>query len=105
MGVHRVTSDAAKAYVKREKVLGNAISLLGKASTMVKEMDDDVLEEFGDLAADILPHAPGYAGKLMLIIARLFWSQAGVAEKPGKDTTIDEVSKRLERLGNMMEGL
>lgn len=104
MGVHRVTSEAAKAYVKREKVLGNAISLLGRASTIVDELDDDILQECGDLAADLLPHAPGYAGKLMLVIARLFWSVAGVPHKDGRATGLDEVETRLKELENSLPG-
>ncbi len=95
MGVHRVTSEAARAYVRREKILGGAISVLGKASTCLDSLDNNTLEKCGDLASDLLPHAPGYAGKLMLVIARLFWSAAGVPEKEGKTPSLEEIESRL----------
>jgi len=98
MGVHRVTSEAAKAYVRRERVLGTAISVLGKASTSLGELDKKTLEECGDLAYDLLPHSPGHAGKLMLVIARLFWALAGVEEKERGAASLEEIEKRLEAL-------
>ncbi len=98
MGVHRVTSEAARAYVRREKALGTAISTLGKASTMVKDLDAKTLEKCGDLASDLLAHAPGYAGKLMLVVARLFWFAAGVEEKEGRAATLEDIESELESL-------
>ncbi len=98
MGVHRVTSEAARAYVRREKVLGSAISILGRASTELEGMDKETLEKCGDLASDLLVHAPGYAGKLMLVIARLFWSAAGVPEKEGRTPPLEEIEAQLKWL-------
>lgn len=95
MGVHRVTSEAARAYVRREKVLGSAISILGRASSRLDELDEEVLEICGDLSSDLLPHAPGYAGKLMMVIARLFWSAAGIEEKEGRNASIEDIEARL----------
>lgn len=98
MGVHRVTSEAARAYVRREKALGRAISILGKASTTIQDLDKGTLEKCGDLSSNLLPHAPGYAGKLMLVIARLFWSVAEIEEKEGKTRTLEEIESDLEWL-------
>ncbi len=98
MGVHRITSEAARAYVRREKALGTGISILGKASTMIKDLDAKTLEKCGDLASDLLVHAPGYAGKLMLVVARLFWSAAGIQEKEGRAATLEEIESELESL-------
>ena len=103
MGVHRVTSEAARAYVRREKVLGNAISVLGRASTKLEELDKETLEKCGDLACSLLPHAPGYAGKLMLIISRLFWSAAGIEEKEGGSLPIEEIESQVKLLENALE--
>jgi hypothetical protein len=98
MGVHRVTSDAARAYVRREKVLGSAISVLGRASSGIEGLDKETLEMCGDLASDLLPHAPGYAGKLMMVIARLFWSTAGVGEKEGRNASLEDIEAQLAKL-------
>ena len=98
MGVHRVTSEAARAYVRRKKALGTGISMLGKASAMIRDMDAKTLEKCGDLASDLLAHAPGYAGKLMLVVARLFWFAAGVEEKEGRAATLEDIESELESL-------
>ncbi len=98
MGVHRITSEAAKYYAKREKVLGAGITLLGSASEKVDTLTKEQLEKLGDLAAMLLPHAPGYAGKLMPIIARLFWKLAGVNEKEFKLVELDELERTIEEL-------
>jgi hypothetical protein len=98
MGVHRVTSEAARAYVRREKVLGSSISILGRASSDLDGLDKETLEMCGDLSCDLLPHAPGYAGKLMLVIARLFWSAAGVGEKDGRNASLDDIESSLSKL-------
>ncbi len=102
MGVHRVTSEAARAYVRRERILGTAISVLGKASTNLDGLDKETLERLGDLACDLLPHSPGYAGKLMLVIARLFWSAAEVQEKEGKAAPLEEIESQLQWLENAL---
>ncbi len=98
MGVHRITSDAAKYYAKRERVLGSGISLLGSASEKLDKLSREQLEKLGDLSAMLLPHAPGYAGKLMPIIARLFWKLAGVGEKEFEFVELDEIEKFIEEL-------
>lgn len=98
MGVHRITSEAAKYYAKREKVLGAGIVLLGSASEKLDKLTKEQLEKLGDIAAELLPHAPGYAGKLMPIIARLFWKLAGVSEKEYKLIELDELEKMIEEL-------
>jgi hypothetical protein len=98
MGVHRVTSEAARAYVKREKILGSAISALGKASTRIPDLEKETLERCGDLACGLLPHAPGYAGKLMLVIARLFWASAGIEEKEGRTPSLEEIEAQVQWL-------
>ena len=93
-----MTSEAARAYVRREKVLGSAISILGKASTELGRLDKETMEKCGNLASDLLFHAPGYAGKLMLVIARLFWSAAGVEEKEGRTVPLEEIESQLDQL-------
>jgi len=98
MGVHRITSEAAKYYAKREKVLGAGIALLGSASEKIDNLTKEQLEKLGDIAAGLLPHSPGYAGKLMPIIARLFWKLAGVGEKEFKLVELDELEKMIEEL-------
>ncbi|MCD6387301.1 MAG: hypothetical protein J7L30_03170 [Methanophagales archaeon] len=98
MGVHRITSEAAKAYAARERVLGSGISILGYAAERVSELEKETLEKCGDAAGNLLPYAPGYAGKLMLITARLFWALAGVPEKEMKVVPLEELEKELEDL-------
>lgn len=103
MGVHRITSEAAKVYAKREKVLGSGITLLGDASEKIKDLDKETLEKLGDLAANLLTHAPGYAGKLMPVIARLFWALAGVGEKEFKFRDLDDLEKDIEELKKKLQ--
>lgn len=105
MGVHRITSEAARYYAKREKVLGNAISLLGSASEKLDKLTKEHFEKLGDLASMLLPHSPGYAGKLMPIIARLFWKLAGVGEKEFKYVELDELEKYIEELKKEINNL
>jgi len=95
MGVHRITSEAARYYAAREKVLGLGISLLGSASEKVATLSKDELKEFGDLAAALLPHAPGYAGKLIAVVARLFWAMAG-SKGEFKLVELEELEKWIE---------
>ncbi len=103
MGVHRITSEAAKYYAARERVLGNGISLLGAASEKASQLDKALLEELGDLAAALLPHSPGYAGKLMAVVARLFWALAGVGEKEFKFIELEDLEKKIEELRQKIE--
>ncbi len=103
MGVHRVTSEAAKAYAARERVLGAGISVLGMAAEKARELDSSVLERCGDLSAQLLSYAPGYAGKLMLVSARLFWALAGVEEREAKVVSLEELEKEIEELRKSLE--
>jgi hypothetical protein len=98
MGVHRTTSEAAKAYAERERVLGEGIMLLGTASESLRSMDRKTLEKMGNLSYGLMPYSPGYAGKLMLIVSRLFYALAGAKE--GKVGLYD-----LKKLENEIEGL
>ncbi|MHC1635528.1 MAG: hypothetical protein ACXQTS_02745 [Candidatus Methanospirareceae archaeon] len=103
MGVHRVTSEAARAYAARERVLGSGISILGYAAEKATKLDKETLEKCGDIAAELLPYSPGYAGKLMLVTARLFWALAGVKEKEMKVIPLEELEKKLEDIKKTIE--
>jgi len=103
MGVHRITSEAAKYYAKREKILGSGISLLGLASEKLDKLNKEKLEKLGDLASMLLPHSPGYAGKLIPIIARLFWKLAGIGEKEFKYVELDDIEKYINELKDEIE--
>lgn len=98
MGVHRVTSEAAKAYADREKAIGNGITTLGTAAEHVKSLDKKTIEKCGDLAAEMLPYSPGYVGKSMLIIARLLWALAETPEKQTRVVPIEELEKKIEEI-------
>jgi hypothetical protein len=103
MGVHRVTTAAAKAYAARERILGSGISILGTASEKASSLDKKTLEKCGDLAGKLLPHSPGYAGKLMLVSARLFWALAGVKEREMDILSIEELEKEIDELKKTLE--
>ena len=103
MGVHRITSEAARYYAKREKILGSGISLLGLASEKLDKLNEEKLEKLGDLASMLLPHSPGYAGKLIPIIARLFWKLAGIGEKEFKYVELDDIEKYINELKDEIE--
>ncbi|MGC8849108.1 MAG: hypothetical protein ACP5K1_02700 [Candidatus Bathyarchaeia archaeon] len=98
MGVHRVTSEAARAYAARERILGGGITVLGLAAENVSKLDKETLERCGDLAGALLPYSPGYVGKMMLITARLFWRLASAKEKEGKVIPLEELEKAVEEL-------
>lgn len=98
MGVHRITSEAAKYYAQREKVVGAGVSLLGEASVNLDRLTKEQFEKLGDFAAKLLPHSPGYTGKMMPIVARLFWKLAGVGEKKFDFAKLDELEKEIEEL-------
>lgn len=98
MGVHRVTSEAARAYAARERAIGNGIATLGTAAENIKKLDKKTIEKCGDLAAELLPYSPGYAGKTMLIIARLFWNLASTGEKETKVVPIEQLEKKIEEI-------
>ncbi len=103
MGVHRVTSEAAKAYAARERVLGAGITVLGLAAEKASKLDKATLEKCGDIAAKLLPYSPGYAGKLMLVSARLFWALAGAEEKEAKVVSLEDLEKEIEELKKAVE--
>ena len=103
MGSRWETSEAAKYYAKREKVLGNGINLLSIASTKIDKLSKDELTKLGDIAAFLLPHSPGYAGKLMPIIARLYWKIAGSGEREFKYIDLDDLDKMIEELRTQIE--
>ena len=103
MGVHRITSEAAKYYALREKVVGSGISLLGVASENLDKLSKEQLEKLGDLAAKLLPHSPGCAGKMMPIVARLFWKLAGVNEKEFELVELEKLEKEIEELKNELK--
>ncbi len=98
MGVHRITSEAAKYYAMRERVVGAGVTLLGEASININKLSKEQLEKLGDLAAKLLPHSPGYAGKMMPIVARLFWKLAGVEEKEFGFAELEDLEKEIEEL-------
>ncbi|MEM2726758.1 MAG: hypothetical protein QXV61_00675 [Archaeoglobaceae archaeon] len=98
MGVHRITSESARFYAMRERIVGSAISLIGEASLKINELSREQCEKIGDLASKLLPYAPGYAGKTMPIIARLFWKLANVKEKDFPLVEMDKLEKEVEDL-------
>jgi hypothetical protein len=98
LGVHRVTSEAARAYAARERVLGGGITILGLAAENASRLDRETLEKCGDLAGSLLPYSPGYVGKMMLIAARLFWRLASVGEKEAKVLPLEELEDMVEEL-------
>jgi len=98
LGVHRITSEAARYYAARERILGSGIHVIGTASEKVNELDKETLEKCGDLASVLLPHSPGYAGKLMPTIARLFWALAGAGEKEFEFSDLEEVENLIKEL-------
>jgi hypothetical protein len=98
MGVHRVTSEAARAYAARERVIGNGIATLGSAAEKIRRLDKGTIEKCGDLAAEMLPYSPGYVGKTMLIVARLFWNLASSSEKETKVVPIEELERKIEEI-------
>ena len=98
MGVHRVTSEAARAYANREKALGDGITTLGVAAENAPQLDKRVLEKCGDLAGELLPYSPGYVGKTMIIIARLFWAIASTPEKKTKIVSLEDLEKKIEAI-------
>ena len=103
MGVHRITSEAAKYYALREKVVGSGISLLGVASENLDKLSKEQLEKLRDPAAKLLPHSPGYAGKMMPIVARLFWKLAGINEKEFVFVELEKLEKEIDELKNELK--
>jgi len=69
--------------------------LLGSASGKVTILRKDGLIALGDIAAALLPHAPGYAGKLIAVVARLFWAMAG-SKGEFKLVELEELEKWIE---------
>jgi hypothetical protein len=98
MGSRVVVSDAAKYYAAREKVLGAGITLLKHASEKIDSLSKEDIEAIGDIAAALLPHAPGYAGKLVTVVARLFWALAGINAKEMKYVELEDLEKQIEEM-------
>lgn len=101
MGVHRITSPAAKAYVARERILGDGISLLAAAAEK-GALSPQALEAAGDLAAQLVPHAPGYGGKALQIVASQFWRQGKVTGKSAEMLSFDELEKKIDALRRLI---
>jgi len=101
MGVHRITSPAAKAYMTRERILNDGMAVLGVAAEKTG-LDRSALEAAGDLAAQLVPHAPGYGGKALQIMATQFWKQAGVKEKQADMLSFEELEKKVEALRQLV---
>jgi hypothetical protein len=98
MGVHRVTSEAARSYAARERALGNGVATLGLVAENISRLDKKTLEKCGDLAAEMLAYSPGYVGKTMLIIARLLWALASSREKETKVIPIEQLEKKIDEI-------
>ncbi|MDI9611237.1 MAG: hypothetical protein QXQ38_01325 [Archaeoglobaceae archaeon] len=98
MGVHRITSESARYYAMRERIVGSAISIIGEASLRIDKLSREQCEKIGDLASKLLPYAPGYAGKTMPIIARLFWKLANVKEKDFPLIEMEKLEEEIEKL-------
>ncbi len=98
MGVAKITSDAARFYSYREKILAEGISLLLNASEKLKSFDKNTIEELGNLAYWLLPYAPGYAGKLLIVIYRTLWNLAGKGEKELKVLDLNELERKINEL-------
>ncbi|MDW7989804.1 MAG: hypothetical protein RMH75_03955 [Archaeoglobaceae archaeon] len=98
MGVHKISSEAAKYYALREKVIGSAISLLSEASMNLDKLNKIQLEKLGNLAAKLVPHSPGYVGKLMPTVARLFWKLSEVSEREFSFVELSQLEIEIEEL-------
>ncbi len=102
MGVDRnVRSQATEYYLKRDKVVHDGISLLGEASEKARKLDSETLAKVGDFAAEVIAYAPGYAGRLYLVAARLFWALGKAdtdREAKRKVVPLEELEKRLGEL-------
>jgi hypothetical protein len=101
MGVHRITSPAAKAYMQRERILGEGLSLLAAAAEK-PTVSPQALEAAGDLAAQLVPHAPGYGGKALQIVATQFWRQAKVKEKAAEMLSFEDLEKKVNALARLI---
>ncbi len=101
MGVHRITSPAAKAYMARERILGDGMTVLAAAAEK-SGLTPQVLEAAGDLAAQLVPHAPGYGGKALQIVATQFWRQAKVKEKAAEMLSFEELEQKVGALRRMV---
>ncbi|MEO6665767.1 MAG: hypothetical protein ABIO65_03200 [Nitrospiria bacterium] len=101
MGVHRITSPAAKAYMTRERILNDGMSLLGTAAEKTG-LSQQTLEAAGDLAAQLVPHAPGYGGKALQILATQFWRQAKVKDKSVDMLSFEDLEEKVEALRRLV---
>jgi hypothetical protein len=101
VGIGAVKSDAARAFIEREKILSRGLWILGEASRDLKSLDKETLSVCGDLAYDLLTFSPGYAGKLLLIISRLFSNLAEQEEEAGfapKIRTLKQLNAEMDQL-------
>lgn len=102
MGVNRnVRSPATEYYLKSNNLVNEGLLLLGEASEKISKLDKKTLTDLGDFAADVMAYAPGYAGRLYLVTARLFWFLGGdqtLRESKRKVASLDELEKRLKEL-------
>lgn len=102
MGVDRnVRSEATEYYMQQNRLVNDGISLLGEASEKASKLNKETLGKLGDFAAEVVAYAPGYAGRLCLVSARLFWTLAGAeASREGKRkvVSLDNLEKRLKEL-------
>ncbi|RLG36396.1 MAG: hypothetical protein DRN91_08065 [Candidatus Alkanophagales archaeon] len=77
--------------------------MLGEASEKVTSLDKKHLEELGDAAAELVPYSPGYAGKILQIVARLFWALAGVPEKEAEFKDVEALDDKLDKLYKVIQ--
>ncbi len=98
MGVAKITSEAARYYSYREKILAEGISLLLNASERLKEYDEQTIERLGDIAYWLLPYAPGYAGKLLIVIYRTLWKLVNKDEKKLNVISLEELEKIINEM-------
>jgi hypothetical protein len=87
--------------MQRERILGEGLSLLGAAADK-PTASPQALEAAGDLAAQLVPHAPGYTGKALQIVATQFWRQAKVKEKAAEMLSFDDLEKKVNELRRLV---
>lgn len=102
MGVDRnVRSPATEYYMKSNRLVNEAILLLGEASEKADRLDKETLEQLGDFAAEAVAYAPGYAGRLYIVAARLFWAlgKAPTSRETKRGVVpLEDLEKKLKEL-------
>jgi hypothetical protein len=86
----------------RERILGDGMTLLATVAEK-SGLSAQVLEAAGDLAAQLVPHAPGYGGKALQVVASQFWKQAKVKEKAAEMLSFEDLEKKVEALRRMVK--